>query len=82
MVWAFLDQMGVGRDEDDALRDRLRLLIITAAHGARDQVAAHLQRVLSEPYHRSAKFFVDNARHTVEHASLPSMAWIPASRPE
>ena len=22
------------------------------------------------------------ARHTVKHASLPSMAWIPASRPE
>ena len=22
------------------------------------------------------------ARHTVEHACLPSMAWIPASRPE
>jgi hypothetical protein len=60
------NQMGIEHDDEDALRDRLRLLILSAAHGAQAQVEAHLEEIRSRPRHDGAKFFIRNANWLVE----------------
>lgn len=69
-IRAIFGQMGVAHAEEDPLRDRLRLLVLTAAHGAADQVSAHLRAVQSRQLHMGAKFFIKNANWLVE--SLPA----------
>ncbi|TCT22838.1 hypothetical protein [Thiobaca trueperi] len=65
-VRALLGQMGVGHDDEAALRERLQLQILTAAHGALDQVAAHLQEIRSRSHHEGAEFFIRYANWLVE----------------
>lgn len=65
-VWALLDQMGVKHDDADGLRDRLRLLLLTAAHGAREHVAAYLRMVQCTSRHEGVEFIIKQANWLVE----------------
>ncbi len=65
-VATLLNTMGVGHRDEDALRNRLRLLIVTAADGSREQVAEHLRLVAADPDHNGAKFFIQSSNWLVQ----------------
>jgi hypothetical protein len=66
---ARLDNMGLSDRDEDALQDRLRFLLLTAASGAIEQVRTHLRWALCSPHHRGVKFFIEHANLLVE--SMP-----------